>query len=353
MACLMILFGITWGLVGCTQENITPIVPTATPSLSPEKLAEYQEIFDIVWETVNEAYFDPDFNGVDWEAMYDEYLPKINTAENDEAFYILMNEMCFELGVSHIAVLPPDSNDLEPVLSSPATAGIDIRLIDDKAVITKVEAGSAADRAGLPPMYVDFEASILDGDIAYIQLDGFLPPILDGVLNAIQEMKDAPAMIIDIRGNPGGFFPVRKAIASQFFQEETLLWLYKTRPGLDLPGFETIVYTDPPDEPYLGPVVILVDVLSGSSSEEFSGVMAANKRATIIGMRTPGSDLVADIKVLPNGATFLYPIAQTQTADGTVFENRGVIPDITVPLNRDDLLNGIDSQLEAAIQYLE
>jgi carboxyl-terminal processing protease len=328
------------------------------------------------------------------------------------------------------------ADEMEPILSAPGSVGIDVRLAGEQFVITGVEAGSAAARAGLKtgfiilsvdgvsvedaeelvtlwlppfnerrrqgqilaeilgkfygepgdsitvtyldeedqtqeailvmetrpqepfvaeglaPMYVGFESRRLEGGIAYIQLDGFLPPILDGVLDAIQEMADAPAMIIDIRGNPGGFYPVRKAIAGQFFPERTLLWRYITRPGLDLPGFEHEAYTDPPEEPYLGPVVVLVDVLSGSSSEEFSGAMSANRRATIIGMRTPGSDLVADIKVLPNGATFIYPIAQTQTADGTILENRGVIPDITVPLDRDDLLNGIDTQLEAAVQYL-
>jgi carboxyl-terminal processing protease len=437
------------GLVGCAPESATPVAPTATiavtPTLTPtvtpavisEKQHEYVELFEIVWQTVNDSYFDPTFGGVNWEAMYDEYLPRISTAEDDEAFYILINEMCFELGVSHIAVIPPDSGMLEPVLSAPGSVGIDIRLIDDEAVITAIKPGSPADQAGLrtgyvilsidgvsvengeelvglwtppfnerrkqaqvlsailtkfygepgqnisisylddqnqnhnvtlvieeraqksftaeglPPMYVSFEARYLDGGIAYIRFDGFLPPILEDVLNTIQEMRDAPAIIIDIRGNPGGFYPVRKAIASQFFQKRTLLWRYITRPGLEMPGFEHEGYTDPPAEPYLGPVVILVDILSASSSEEFAGAMAANQRAIIIGERTAGSDLVADIQTLPNGATFLYPIAQTQTADGTVLEDRGVIPDIVVPLDRSPLLQGIDPQLEAAIQYLE
>lgn len=462
----LIVYGsLLLGLVGCIQEGATilnpstipentatvasvdiaepqptttsTVVPTNPSAISPEKLAEHQEVFEIVWQTVNERYFDPNFNGVDWEAVHDQYLPKINAARDEEEFYILLYKMCFELGVSHIGVVPPNSNDLEPILSSPGSAGIDLRLIDDQAVITAIQAGSPADLAGLhpgyvilsldgisvgngedlvelkvppfnqrrmkgqalnailtkfygepgqkislsyldeeninheatlviekragepftaeglQPMYVGFEARRLEGGIAYIHLDGFLPPILEGVLGAIQEMRDAPGMIIDIRGNPGGFYPVRKAIASQFFQERTLLWRYITRPGLEMPGFEHDGYSDPPDEPYLSPVVVLVDVLSGSSSEEFAGAMQANQRATILGERTPGSDLVADIFVLPNGATFLYPIAQTQTADGTVLEDRGVIPDIPVSLDREDLLQGIDSQLQAAIQYLE
>lgn len=80
--------------------------------------------------------------------------------------------------------------------------------------------------------------------------------------------------------------------------------------------------------------------------------MQANQRAIIVGERTSGSDLVADILSMPNGAILMYPIAQTQTADGTILEGRGVIPDIEVSLDRDSLLQGIDTQLEAAIDYL-
>jgi len=50
---------------------------------------------------------------------------------------------------------------------------------------------------------------------------------------------------------------------------------------------------------------------------------------------------------------FLYPLAQTRTADGKVVEGRGVIPDIELSLDRQKLLGGVDSQLEAAIEYIE
>lgn len=50
-------------------------------------------------------------------------------------------------------------------------------------------------------------------------------------------------------------------------------------------------------------------------------------RAKIIGERTPGVALTADFVKLPNRATFLYPNTQTITADGTVLEGHGVVPD--------------------------
>ncbi len=96
----------------------------------------------------------------------------------------------------------------------------------------------------------------------------------------------------------------------------------------------------------------MVDQLSVSSAEEFSGGLKAIKRATIVGERTPGVVLTADFVKLRNGATFVYPNAQTITADGTVLEGHGVIPDIEITLDRNELLKGKDTQLEAAVDFL-
>ncbi len=99
-------------------------------------------------------------------------------------------------------------------------------------------------------------------------------------------------------------------------------------------------------------MVILVDELSASSSEEFSGSLQALGRATIIGSQTPGMCLTANIVPLPNGAILVYPFSQSQTPDGRVLEDNGVMPDISVTLDRAQLLQGVDSQLEAALDYL-
>jgi carboxyl-terminal processing protease len=98
---------------------------------------------------------------------------------------------------------------------------------------------------------------------------------------------------------------------------------------------------------------VLIDVMSASSAEDFSGALQAIGRAVVVGKRSAGICVVADMMQLPNGAVLMYPHAQTRTADGTVLEGRGVIPDIDVALDRSLLLQGIDSQLEAAIGQIK
>ncbi|MFQ5752602.1 MAG: S41 family peptidase, partial [bacterium] len=101
-----------------------------------------------------------------------------------------------------------------------------------------------------------------------------------------------------------------------------------------------------------GNLVILVDELSGSSSEEFAGGMQAIGRATIIGQQTPGKVLTMEVVPLPERALFVYPNAQTLTAGNEVLEGVGVIPDIEVGLDKEALLKGKDNQLEKAVEYL-
>ncbi|MEJ2708632.1 MAG: S41 family peptidase [Anaerolineales bacterium] len=197
----------------------------------------------------------------------------------------------------------------------------------------------------LPSACAEIEVKRLANGTGYLRFSGFLKPVLEDVLSAIDDLHDAPALIIDLRGNPGGEFPVRKAIASKLVGKPELFMRYQRRDGLEE------VYLDPVPDPYTGEVVILVDELSASSSEEFTGSLQALNRAMVIGSQTPGSCLVMNIEPLPKGAILAYPYGQSQTPDGRILENNGVVPDVEVALDRQLLLQGIDAQLQAAIEY--
>ena len=419
------------GVTPPTPPSPTP-EPTPTPMLSMTlSTAKRQEITEIVWQTVNDHFYDPTFGGKDWQAIGDQYLSQLAAEQSDEAFFRLLNGMLFELGVSHMVALPPEMlNQLDTISFASGVVGIDIRQVDGQYIITSVEPASEAEETGLRPGYIvtamdgmdvetiaeeplntppynernilanrtqairtrlygevgeaitidyldeqdqaasvtlhyatregrkaefvegfptattEFETKWLGDGIGYIRFSGFAPAILEDTLQALDDMNDAEGLIIDLRANPGGVFPVRRAIAEKLVGEQVLFWQYQRRDQLEK------VYLDPADNPYLGEVVILIDELSTSSSEEFSGGLQSIGRATILGNRSPGRCLTAAITEIPGGSMLVYANSQSQTADGSVLEDNGVTPDIPIVLDRDSLLQGRDVQLEAAIQHI-
>jgi carboxyl-terminal processing protease len=388
--------------------------------------------FETAWQTVNQIHYDPTFGGVDWKAAYDQYKPQIAAAENKEESFTLINQMLFELNLSHLlAVYRDDMKRYMPVLFAEGDIGADVRLLDEKAVITAVRIGTPAEQAGLypgliieqidgtpvrhiitegeallippfnarnrinnlsgiilghicgpsnstvkirtrddngiiknyaikrksrgrgrsamdamPPYYVEFEAKQLGNNIGYVRFNHWAEPVDSKFIATLASMHDNRGLIIDLRGNPGGFLSVVHTVTKHLITEKTLVSAWKFRN-------QRVEYSfDSARGAYHGPVVVLIDVRSTSSSEYFAGSMQATKRAVIVGERSPGYLLIANWKKLLNGASFMYAFAQPIMPDGKIIEGNGVIPDIEVKLDREALLKGTDTQLEAAKNYI-
>src|SRR6185295_7466767 len=68
------------------QQTIAP--PVAAPAVQSE-LSKREEAFQIVWQTVNELFYDPKFGGVDWAQMRERYQPQVANARSDREFHFL------------------------------------------------------------------------------------------------------------------------------------------------------------------------------------------------------------------------------------------------------------------------
>lgn len=204
--------------------------------------------------------------------------------------------------------------------------------------------GVAVGPKGTLFLAIEFEAKRLDNEIGYIRLNTLQPELATRISAAIKSMGNVSGMIIDLRGNSGGEI---ERMLDLFLVEKTFLYLKKTRQA------ETQIFSDPPNDVYKGPLVVLIDVTTGSASELFAGCLQALGRAVVVGDRSPGSVMESDAMPFPNGAILMYPVAQLSTPDGTVLEGHVVIPDIEVGLKREMLLKGIDSQLDSALRHIK
>ena len=216
------------------------------------------------------------------------------------------------------------------------------------ATVTRAKLkGELSPRLGnFPPQYTEFESKRLAGNIGYIRFNIFTTPISDKVRIALTELRDVDGLIFDLRGNPGGVAGIATGIANRISDKGGYLGTMKMRTS------ELKFAVFPQQNAYTGPVAILIDGLSASTSEVFSSGMQELGRAIVIGETSAGACLPSYFQKLPTGALFQFAIADFKTPKGVLIEGRGVIPSIEVKWNRASLLAGRDAQLETAIERL-
>jgi len=105
------------------------------------------EYFDKVWGTINDEFWDPNFNGVDWEEAGKRYKPKALAAKDHESFAVIVNQMLAELKTSHnhyYTKWEPDYFTLQAALISDFLA---VMKTSDTSVIEKIAPGKYSSRA--------------------------------------------------------------------------------------------------------------------------------------------------------------------------------------------------------------
>ncbi len=200
-----------------------------------------------------------------------------------------------------------------------------------------------------PPQYTEFETRRIAngaGYVGYIRFNVFTVPVIEKLKAAIAGFGDSDGMIFDLRGNPGGIGGISTTIAGRICEKAGSLGVMKTRGG------ELRFAVFPQADPYTGPVAVLIDGMSASTSEVFASGIQEMGRAVIVGERSAGAALPSLFQKLPTGALFQFAVADFRTPKGVMIEGRGVIPDVEAPYDRASLLAGRDRQLEAAIEQI-
>jgi carboxyl-terminal processing protease len=228
-----------------------------------------------------------------------------------------------------------------------------------KSVRRRQEPGQAVTVGSLPTMYVRVTNSARQTPggrpVGFVGFNVWMAAVDAPFQRAIDQHRKAAGIVLDLRGNPGGLAAMMMGIAGHFVGERTPLGVMKTRDNeLQFTVNPRLVSADgKPVSTFQGPVAILVDSLSGSASECFTGGMQSLERARVFGERSMGAALPSQFDRLPNGDVFIHATGDFVTADGTRLEGRGVIPDEEAPLTRDDLLAGRDRALDAALAWID
>jgi tricorn protease len=367
---------------------------------------EKQAVFQQAWQYLNDNFFDPEFNGVDWKAARARYAPLIAAAHTGDEERRIISLMIGELNASHSGIslleLPPpapvtgrlglrfdpaayDSDHqlriAEVISQSPADlaglkagqileavdgqpiANLDQSLehkVDKRVVLTVAHASGkkdipvkpisrAAEKNLVYRQWVessrDYVDKISNGRLGYIHMADMSQQALDQLyldLDAANQSKKG--IVVDIRNNNGGFV---NAYALDVLSRKH--YLNMTPRGLSAPV---------PARTALGqrslelPTVLLVNQHSLSDAEDFTEGYRAMKLGKVVGEPTAGWIIYTSNFPLIDGSGLRLPSTRITTAAGEPMEMHPRPVDILVERPIGESYTGKDSQLDAAVKAL-
>jgi carboxyl-terminal processing protease len=195
--------------------------------------------------------------------------------------------------------------------------------------------------------------TLAGGKVAYVALSEFNTVAPQQLADALQAaLKQRPTgIILDLRGNPGGFLDAAVRIGSYFV------------PAGKVPGDNIVVerFKDGTQHDYqrqgdylLGdtPLVVLVDAGSASASEIVAGAIQDAHTGILIGEKTYGKGSVQLVNALSDGSQLRVTVAHWFTPLDRGIHGAGLTPDVVIALTKDDVAAKHDPQLDQAVKYL-
>ncbi len=223
-------------------------------------------------------------------------------------------------------------------------------------MVRQAETGTMAKFGNLPPLLstLTHERVTQGGKtIGIIRFNIWMPVLSPQFDAAMDSLRDTDAIILDVRGNFGGVGGMSMGIAGHFLDSALTIGTMQQR-GASLKFVANPRRVDTRSRavtPFAGPLALLVDELSISTTEIFAGGLQALGRARVFGAQTSGQALPSVPERLPNGDILYHAIADFLSPTGKPLEGDGVRPDALTPLTRQALLAGKDPAREAALAW--
>ncbi len=370
--------------------------------ISRDLAAERAYIFDTVWRTIHDDYYDPTWHGVDWPALRERYAPIAAEAPSEADFDGVVNELLGELRSSHTGyshsrpstpgvlagelgvVWAADGQTVERVyLGSPAalsasrlSPGDQITSVDDQPLegrsVDELLLGTAGRRVRL--LVVDAEGKhrevvlrpLSAGALGERQYQDWL----EARRKLVAELSDGRVGYLHIRAmDDASLTEFERQIFAAGSGKEALLIDVRYNGGgstadyvLGMIGARSHAFTIPRDGPqgypygrlyaplYPGPVALLINQYSVSNAEILAHAFNTLELGPTIGWPTNGGVISTGSRTLLDGSTMRLPLrGWYRQGDGANMEGTPATPTIAVAQTPADEAAGRDPQLEAAV----
>lgn len=348
-----------------------------------DKKVDFKQFWD-VWDMINKSYLE---RPVDAQKMvngaisgmvaslgdpYTSYLPPEVNKTMSNALNGKYEGIGAELGLKDNQLIMVAALDGSPAKAAGLKAGDKIIKIDTIGTsgITLTEAVSKIRGAASTTVVLNIQtddqaprdvaltrgiinvASVTWQDkgngIAYIRISRFGGDTNEEWSKAVSEinvkMTQLSSVIVDVRGNPGGYLQSAVYIAEDFFRNKPVV--FEEMPtGEQLPLMAKRVgsLTEVPT------VFVLIDSGSASASEILAAALRENINAKLIGVKSFGKGTIQDASDFSDGAGVHITIAKWLTPNKEWIHKIGLEPDVKIERTDDDLNKNVDPQLDKAI----
>ena len=429
-----------------TLAAFAALAATGAQAQAPLDSTAALATFDSAWSAIHRTHYDTAFNGVDWRALRTELRPRAAAAASTPQLRGVIHEMLGRLRQSHFYLVPGEVEaglTREKSTGTDGDAGMELRLVGGRFLVTRVAPGGAAAAAGvrtgwvvqrlgttdaagvlrnlarlpagtdprlrelrgwgamahelsgpvgtaLPARFLDARDRPVDrrlvlrpapgvmtrfgnlpsirvvaqherlrapggAAVGVIRFNYWFPAIAANIDDAVNELRGADGIVIDMRGNFGGVGAMAMGVAGHFTERQDTIGTMVTRqnrlqfvanPRRSTRAGQSV-------RPFGGLVAVLTDALSISTAEIFAGGLQKVGRARVFGTPSAGQALPSLATKLPNGDVLVHAFADFRGPGGYRLEGPGVVPDVAAPLTRAALLAGRDPALEAALKWID
>lgn len=204
------------------------------------------------------------------------------------------------------------------------------------------------ERQEIPSPSVEWRMLEDTDGIGYVRLLLFSSRTVKELTEAIQDLEaqGLSGLVVDLRGNGGGLLDAAIDVSSKFLADGVVVY------EVDKDGQEKAYNVT--GGPTLGetPLVLLVDGGTASASEIVAGALQDRNRAVLVGQKTYGKASVQQVFDLSDGSSVHITSAKWLTPERRQIDGEGLAPDYEIGISEEDREQGLDPQLDRAIQYL-
>lgn len=289
------------------KQLVDDAIPAMLKDLDPHSL--YIPARDL--EEVNEP-LEGNFSGIGVQFnMQDDTVAIINTIPNgpSELVGIKAGDRIIRVNDSVVAGVNMPSEDIVKMLKGERGTKVDVT-IARRGEPKPLEFEIVRDEI---PLYSVDVAYMVAPEIGYIKINSFGRTTLQEFQKGVQKLhaKNMNKLIVDLRGNGGGYMDAATNIADQFLKGGKLIVYTK---GRSKP--RTDVYATDQGSCQQDELIILIDEGSASASEILAGAIQDNDRGLIMGRRSFGKGLVQEQIMLNDGSAIRLTIARYYTPTG-------------------------------------